>query len=917
MKSMAYGLFQFIQNISFISLICRHTPPSLPSHPSSSTLSDSNNNTNPSLPSFPSSSSSSPLCHLLGYEISFFPNMNLKFFQDMKLSFSILDIKNFIFEQNLFLCCLGNDQKIHFYEIDSLSGTLSRNSKRAKKAREILSLRMKTKRTRMTTEDRGKESSTALPLRFALEDWFDGGSQCLVGYIDGHLHWDRQVEKRVRVTATAAAVAQQQQQQQPHQEHQHKQRQQGDEEKSMSSKRNKKENYLDIDIPDPFPSSSSLSSSHSHSAEQNAPLSPPLPLPHPAELPKSPETPEAPPLEITSPISTQRSYDASDLMTIAEGSDEDEDGEDSVDSTLRQYRRQSAQPTQPPQNPYRTMNLHPSPSSSSLRSPPGEGIWDDMMETDDPPPPAGAGDVAGENSNSQVALDAKLFEIYSKVFLHDPVRTSILPSMPLSTAPASSTSASSSLLYSTVTKRSSYSYLLHGSISCLQFYQREATQIRSFRQKYSSSSSSLTSPSPLSPPSCLSPPHPPLLSPHPHPTLQSQSSHSSTQLKWKDSFRGRTHEPSSCVLVGSSEGSLALLSLERKIIQCSTYDEATESLQSHWCWEGDDDDEEEQGQGQGHQERGEVEENPNERDRYVMKSIFISSPSSCSSSSSPQASWGSILCVCVADVTGNGLNDVIVGYDTGLVRVLSILDSAPFPSSSAPADASSASGPSGTLDPSSLENDSQTHHQFHQPMRTPSHSADHYDFEEALLSSSSFPSFSPSPSSSSLTMNSEGWSVSNSSFHEICQLQLPFPVLAIEYGQYLGGDGTVRTETEEDFEEERGSIGGRGCGGGGMSSMSLSLGPMNHLVIVTTKSFHVWVPVPVRQRKKREMEQTGGAEAAWDSPGGDGSRGVSEQERRKVKEETLEVLEAKKKFIVQILEQLDELGEITSQTAGA
>lgn len=797
----------------YLSLIYRHTPPSpLPSHPSSATLPEiPSTSTNPLPPSSSTPPSSTPPppppCHLLGYEISF-PDFSLKPVQDLKISFSILDLKTFIFEQNFFLCCLGNDQKIHVYEVDSLCGTLSRNSKRAKKARGALSSRIKTKRTEMMRES-GKEAiALPLPLRFALEDWLMGGSQCLVGYIDGHLHWDRHVEKLVKRTGTTTT-----------------QRHQEDEEKLKSLKENCQEVPIEIEIEVP---------------DLLAPSPrPPLPL---MELPKSPEIPDAPPLDITSPISTQRSHDISDLMPIAEGSDEEEDDdEDSVDSTLRQYHHPnlSDQP-HTSQNPYHAISLH-IPSASS--PPPKEGIWDDMIETDDPP--ATVDPVAGEHSNCQQVMDTKLYEMYSKVFLHDPVEHSILPqknsSLPL---PASQ--------YSSMTKIYSYSYLLHGSISCLQFYQREATQIRSFRQKYSPSFVSPVSSSPSYPNSLFSPqaatqrtPQPPL---------------SSSHFKWKDSFCGRTHEPSSCVLIGSSEGDLALLSLERKITQCSSYDEATETLQYSWCWEGDDDEE-----GVAEEEMG---ESP-----YVMKSIFISS-------SSP--SWGSILCVCVTDVTGNGLNDVIVGYDTGLVRILSILDSPPD---------------------SGVDSMESNQHQFHQPSRTPSHSADYYEFEGA------HPSF-PSSSSSSMTMNNELWSVSNSSFHEICQLQLPFPVLAIEYGQFLG-DGTGTGE-DLNLEGDRSVIGrvedGRFEEKEDVNSGNVSLGPMNHLLIVTTKSFHVWIPV--HQKVKSEMEQTGVAETEV--------REVSEEtgEREEVNEESLEVLEAKKKLILQILEQLDELGEITSHTVG-
>jgi hypothetical protein len=838
----------------YLSIISRHTPPQAsPSTPSST-------NANPIITSstaasLHSSSISSPLtlhCHLLGYEISL-SNFSLKPFQEMKLSYSILDLKDFIFDQNLFLCCLGNDQKIHVYEIDSHTGVLSRNSKRAKKARSSLSSRMNNKTTGAATE--------ALPLRFTLEDWLDGGSQCLVGYIDGHLYWDRHVEKLV-TAANAAAVG----------TNSH----QGNEE-SVGSQTTREDRIMNTN---------SHSPSHSHLVEPT-PRTPPQPPPS-IELPKSPEIPEAP-LDITSPVSTQRSYDASDLMTIEEGSDEDD--EDSVDSTLRQYHR-SDQPKQPPQNPY-LINM-----SVNLRSPPSPGgkdkkgnnnIWDDMIETDDiPPVPAAAGGAAtGEDTNlyqdqANQIIDTKLYETYSKIFLHDPVRSSIVPQKNNSSHPPPSSASSS--LRSTVTKKSSYSYLLHGSISCLQFYQREARQLRSFRQKYSSSVPSANSTLYPNHDSCFNS----LPSPQTHPTLQSQFSNSTTQLKLKDSFIGRIQEPSSCVLIGSSEGDLALLSLERKVIQSSTYDEATDSLQTHWCWEGGEEEEEECVRDEGN--------NP-----FVMKSIFISS-------SSP--SWGSILCVCVADVTGNGLNDIIVGYDTGLVRILSILDSS---SPSATTTHSSALGAGGTSD--STEYD----HQFHQPTRTPSHSADH-DFENSIhavsSSSFSFPGAS-SLSSSSLTMNSECWSVSHSSFHEICQLQLPFPVLAIEYGQYLGDP--TGTRTDDGGQEKTGGAGGgvtegkdrlelidgdrdrarnsRGSGSGSESGSVVSLGPMNHLVIITTKSFHVWIPC---QKKDHFHKKT---------------TGEMKTEVEQVNEETLEVLEAKKKLILQIFGQLDQLGEITSQIA--
>ena len=216
----------------YLSLISHQTTSSsLPSHPSSTTLTDiANTSTNPHPPSSSTPPSSTPPpppppCHLLAYEITF-PDFSLKPVQDLKISFSILDLKTFIFEQNIFLCCLGNDQKIHVYEIDSMSGTLFRNSKRAKKARGTLSSRMITKRTEMITES-GKEA-IALPLRFALEDWLEGGSQCLVGYLDGHLHWDRHVEKLVRKTTT--------------------QRHQEDEEESKSLKENCQEFPIEIKI---------------------------------------------------------------------------------------------------------------------------------------------------------------------------------------------------------------------------------------------------------------------------------------------------------------------------------------------------------------------------------------------------------------------------------------------------------------------------------------------------------------------------------------------------------------------------------------------------------------------------------------------------------------------------------------------
>jgi hypothetical protein len=112
---------------------------------------------------------------------------------------------------------------------------------------------------RLLTEmmrESGKEA-IALPLRFALEDWLMGGSQCLVGYIDGHLHWDRHVEKLVKRTGTTAT-----------------QRHQEDEEESKSLKENCQEVPIEIEVPDLLAPSPR----------------PPLPL---MELPKSPEIPDA------------------------------------------------------------------------------------------------------------------------------------------------------------------------------------------------------------------------------------------------------------------------------------------------------------------------------------------------------------------------------------------------------------------------------------------------------------------------------------------------------------------------------------------------------------------------------------------------------------------------------------------------
>jgi hypothetical protein len=763
-------------------------------------------------------------CHLLGYEFisSSSPSSSfaLKQFQELKLCYDLLDLKEFIFEGKPFLGCLGNDdQRIHVYEIDH-HGVLHRKGKRANRARAHLNSRV------------CQGLTPALALRFVFEDWSEGGgSQCLFGYLDGHLHWDRQEEVMVMAQQEMKGNDKEElieQKKEEKEQEQEEERGEGggegkeeDHQETSNQNRDEKPSATTSSPPSVLSQSSSSPKEIQTESEEDKIDSADFPLP---------------PLHISPPLSPLFSRAPPDLLTIAEGSDEDEEFPPPKSSNHRPHRSPYTQNT-PSQKTLPRERLH-------------ENAWDDLIESD-----------CGTSVRCPSSLpprDTKLSKLFSRVFQHYSIQ-SIVPhqTVPLP-APSSSTSSLPPVM---VIKKYSYSYLLSGSLSCIQFYQREAHAVRAFRHKYST---------PAGPSSfCASSTHPSLpktdlLSPSSPSQPAATPAASASSVKWKEPLKGRVREPSSCVLIGSSEGKLALLSLERKIVpeedEYPTPSSALSRSTPAWCWEEGDE----------------------EGESYQMKSIFINSSSK---------SWGNILCVCVADVTGNGLNDVIVGYDTGLVRILSILETSSSSDQSCGA-----------------ENNLRSHSQSYD-----------YDLpDDGLMSHRS--SFigggggsGPSPpqraSCPCPTLNSECWSLTHSSFNEICQLQLPFPVMAIDYGQLLGPSSSTSSPSLPSPRQQQTLL-------------------MNQLLIVTTKSLHVWVPCqksasissvltatsstsggPITNRNSRSGSLCEGL-PPLSSPLGVDLQMVIER----TNEETIESLEEKKTLILQILNQLDEQAKLESMT---
>mmetsp|Transcript_10981 Transcript_10981/g.16739 ORF Transcript_10981/g.16739 Transcript_10981/m.16739 type:complete len:650 (+) Transcript_10981:110-2059(+) len=145
----------------------------------------------------------SPSCtdsrgHITGYSLVLSADsegVEIVQFQDLAVDYNVVDIQTIIFEGASYMCALGSDKMFHIYEME-ITGHLRRCAKR-EAVRSKVSSRLNV------------SSSSSLPLRFLVEEWDGGGSQCVLGQIDGLVHWDRMAFQSIRQSSQADSNSQQ------------------------------------------------------------------------------------------------------------------------------------------------------------------------------------------------------------------------------------------------------------------------------------------------------------------------------------------------------------------------------------------------------------------------------------------------------------------------------------------------------------------------------------------------------------------------------------------------------------------------------------------------------------------------------------------------------------------------------------
>ena len=621
----------------------------------------------------PGSSCPDTRCHILGYTISIGQENTFEFsqFLDFGVDYNPVDMKHIEYDGSVFMATLGSDKALHVYELDVECGILRRGDSKRDLARASLVSRM-----RMTP-------SSSLAHRFLMEEWDGGGSQCIVGLVDGHIHWDRHVPTGSPAADSARGVT----------------------EDSCESVGNK-DSTGGVDC-EPLSSILSIDSCGI------------------TALPRSPlsctddETDmDAGAFSPPNSASHRRASMSLLDLVIAEGNEDDEDGECADEEGGGGGWGGKVGTLSPDKN------MPDRDEDDAEVQGGGDPIEMPLLSPSTLRP---CGGPAGDTGEERRGLEGMLRQLFLGCPFGDNTLTtgaSSEQSMGMrSSLSTCSVMEGSSNDDATVVNRetgsSRHSFLLDGSVSCFQFYSRESSCSSRFRHKGVAA--------------------------------RRAAAGIATEVGVLP-----CSPPSPSVIVGMSEGDAVLLSIERGFNVENTESVCLKSLcLPHYC-------------------SGDV--SADEVDSH---------------------DHGCVLAACACDVTGDGCNEVVLGYASGLVRVLALVDTAAVGDTvGGQVDTCESNGGN-----TGLWSDS-------------GRSGNGYGLDDAHMTGE---------------MNCEGWSVDTCEFRDIGHMQLPFPVMHISYGQLLGRSSVERTSRAQHANDDS-KLG---------EDYSYS---DDQCIIVTSKSVHVLVP---------------------------------------------------------------------------